>query len=213
MLDDGTAGLQAIKQRGGLAVVQDPADALFPDMPTNALRRVKQIDAQVPLVDLVPLLIKWVSQVPNVPDRKETQTVDEQLEIEDEFAMSNIPDRDILNKIGKPATIACPECHGTLWEVDDKDLLRFRCRVGHSYTAQSLMAEHADSLESALWIAMRTLEESASLNRRLAERAQNDQLLLSASKFIENAVQSAQQADLIRQVLMANKAVGGESGH
>jgi two-component system chemotaxis response regulator CheB len=208
MLDDGVAGLLTIKRLGGLAVVQDPADALYPDMPRNALNRVKEVDYLVPLVEIGPLLTKLVNEMSDLPAELENQAISRQLKIEDDFALSNIPHQEILNEIGKPATIACPQCHGTLWEVNDKDLLRFRCRVGHAYSAMSLLDEHAEALESALWSAMRNLEESASLNRRLAERARAENKLLSASSFMESAIEAEQQADLINKVLQTNKTLG-----
>ncbi len=211
MLDDGTAGLSIVKRLGGLAVVQDPADALYPDMPLNALNRVKEIDYVVPLVEVGPLLTKLVNEIPDLPVEIETQAMSKQLKIENEFALANIPNKELLSEIGKPATIACPECHGTLWEIEDMEdngLLKFRCRVGHAYSARSLLEDHAEAVESALWSAMRNLEENASLNRRLAERAGAENKLLSASSFIESAVESEQQADLIKKVLLTSKAVG-----
>jgi two-component system, chemotaxis family, protein-glutamate methylesterase/glutaminase len=208
MLDDGVAGLLFIKRLGGLAVVQDPASALYPDMPRNALERVKEVDYLVPLTEIGPLLTKLVNEMSDLPPEQEKKAITEQLKIEDNFALSNIPHREILNEIGKPATIACPDCHGTLWEVNDSDLLRFRCRVGHAFSAMSLLEDHAEELESALWSAMRNLAESASLNRRLAERARADNRLLSASSFMESAVEAEQQADLIKKVLLTNKTLG-----
>jgi two-component system, chemotaxis family, protein-glutamate methylesterase/glutaminase len=56
-LDDGTAGLMAVKQCGGTTVIQDPADAEVPSMPMSAARQV-QIDHQVPLSEMAPLLVR-----------------------------------------------------------------------------------------------------------------------------------------------------------
>jgi two-component system chemotaxis response regulator CheB len=207
MLDDGTFGLLAVKQRGGLTVVQDPTDALYPDMPANALHRVENVDYVLSLEKIGPLLAKLVKEVPVLPLSPDASAIIHQLKIEDDFAMANIPDFEVLNTVGKPAAIACPDCHGTLWEIKNNEVLRFRCRVGHSYTAQSLLAEHSEALESALYAALRNLEESASLNRRLAGRAKADNNLLSASGFIESALQSEQQADVIKRVLRTNKAL------
>lgn len=217
MLDDGTAGLLAVKQHGGIAVVQDPIDALYPSMPMSALRRVSDADYTVPLSKMGSLLARLAREQPeaplssSVPEQKGDNGVSERIEIEDEFALSDNLPVDTIEKIGTPSTIACPECHGTLWEVSDNGLLRFRCRVGHAYTAQTLLSEHAESLESALWIALRTLEESASLNRRLSERAQRDNQLLSASRFMENALQTEQHIEIIKAVLLTNKALGEQA--
>ena len=207
-----------------MAVVQDPADALYPEMPQNALRRIKNIDFSVPIAALAPLLvklahepIKGVKEATGVDGKENTRPGDseyekkyfEQLRIENDFALGDIPNFEIMQEIGKPATIACPECHGTLWEVNDEEGedLRFRCRIGHAYTALSLLTEHTKSVQNALWVALRTLEESVSLNRRLAERAQDDRHLEAASRFMENAAVSEQHLEIIKRVLLQDKGV------
>jgi len=55
--------------------------------------------------------------------------------------------------------------------MEEGKLLRFRCRVGHAYTAEALRTALSDSVEEALWAAMRTLEEKAALLRRIGARA------------------------------------------
>lgn len=207
MLDDGTFGLLTIKQRGGLTITQEPADALYPEMPAKVIRLVRQLDYTLPATQIGPRLAELVQEKVADQGAEEAPSIFEQIEIENGFAMSNIPNDEVLNKIGRPSTIACPDCHGTLWEINNQGVLRFRCRVGHSYTASSLLEEHSEALESALWAAFRNLEENASINRRLADRAKSDNNLLSASAFIENAVQTEQQADLIKRVLQTNKAI------
>ncbi|WP_438044673.1 chemotaxis protein CheB [Sorangium sp. So ce128] len=61
MRDCGTAGLLDVKRRGGIAVVQDPKDALFSEMPQSALDNVP-VDHCVPLARLPPLLMNLVHQ-------------------------------------------------------------------------------------------------------------------------------------------------------
>jgi two-component system chemotaxis response regulator CheB len=104
---------------------------------------------------------------------------------------------------GTPSTMTCPECHGTLWEARDGDLVHFRCRVGHAYTAESLLAHQADQLEAALWTALRSLEEHAALSRRLAARANARGHSHSASAFTEQAMDAEHHASTIRHVLSA----------
>ena len=62
----------------------------------------------------------------------------------------------------------CPECHGTLFEIDDEQVLRFRCHVGHALTAESLAADQVEALEATLWAAVRSFEERAELSGPLA---------------------------------------------
>lgn len=104
---------------------------------------------------------------------------------------------------GSPATMTCPECHATLWETREGGLVHFRCRVGHAYTAESLLAHQADQLEAALWTALRSLEEHAALSRRLAARANTRGHAHSASALTEQAMEAEHHASTIRNVLSA----------
>ncbi len=74
-------------------------------------------------------------------------------------------------RTGKPSVYSCPNCGGVLWEIEDNDILRFRCRVGHAFSVESMFAGQSESVESALWVALKNLQESADLTRRLAQNA------------------------------------------
>jgi two-component system, chemotaxis family, protein-glutamate methylesterase/glutaminase len=102
-------------------------------------------------------------------------------------------------------SITCPECRGALWELRDGDLLRFRCHVGHAFSAESLMAEQSEGLENALWAALRSLEENAALSRRMAARASERNHTLSVMRFEENAREVERHAAVTRQVLRQNE--------
>ncbi len=208
MLDDGSAGLLAVKRCGGIAIVQDPDDALYPDMPRHALRHVPTTDHVLPLQAIAPLL----GQIAGETAAEEGGCpMAEQMDIENRFARGEIPPVELMDKLGTPSVYTCPDCHGTIWEIDDAGTLRFRCRVGHAYTAQSFLAAHAEWLEQAMWVALRTLEESASLSRRLAERASRSNMPLSASRFIEKAVEAEDHAALLNQILHTNRAMREQS--
>lgn len=103
---------------------------------------------------------------------------------------------------GNPSVYTCPDCHGTLWELQDGDLLRFRCRVGHAYTADNLVVEQDESLERALWAALRALEESSSLHRRMAERAREKQQTHIARTYEDRAIEQESSAEAIRDILL-----------
>jgi two-component system chemotaxis response regulator CheB len=172
-LSDGTPGLLAIKRRGGVGAVQDPAEAAYPDMPTHALENVP-VDYVLPLAGLSALIVRGARQGLKVRTPVAPAPHPAGLDRETEVAeMENRPARteDQYRSFAVPSTYACPDCNGVLWEVQEPEMLRFRCRVGHAYTAQSLLEGQDDQVESALWEALRSLEEGASLSRRMASRS------------------------------------------
>ncbi|MGZ4814241.1 MAG: hypothetical protein ACXVZV_02445 [Terriglobales bacterium] len=104
--------------------------------------------------------------------------------------------------VGKPSSFACPECGGVLWEIDQEGLLRFRCRVGHAYTTQYLHEEQRHAAEIALWSALRALEETASLYRRMAQRAQNSKHDQTGATYEQRAATAAENARNLREFLL-----------
>ena len=122
--------------------------------------------------------------------------------------MEMIENRD---KPGRPSVYGCPDCGGVLWELEDGERLRFRCRVGHAYGAEALLANQTESLESALWSAFRNLHESAALSRRLAKRARDNNQLLAANKFETKAKRTEEHAELIRGLLLRDEKAEGET--
>jgi two-component system chemotaxis response regulator CheB len=102
---------------------------------------------------------------------------------------------------GTPSVYGCPECGGTLWEIQEGELIRYRCRIGHAYSAQTLLAEQSEALEEALWVALRALEESASLSTRMAQRAQERGSQRSAQQFEEQAAAAYERAEIVRRAL------------
>jgi two-component system chemotaxis response regulator CheB len=124
-LDDGTAGLLTVKRQGGIAVVQDPDEALYPSMPMSALANVA-VDYRLPLSKIGPLLVRLAGeQVEENGEHPVSKDMEIKLEDMDVETLHND------ERAGKPSGFSCPECGGVLWEIEDGDLLRFRCRVGH----------------------------------------------------------------------------------
>jgi two-component system chemotaxis response regulator CheB len=196
-LNDGTAGLLAIKRRGGVAVVQDPAEALFSGMPGSARRNVA-VDYCLPLADIAPLLARLASE----PAAEEgAYPVPAEMDLEHRYARGDdvTPERD--GAIGTSTTLTCPECHGPLWEIKDDGLIRFRCRTGHAFTAESMLAEQAEALEDALWMAINTLEESALTAERLGHEAAERGHERVAARFMERSRESRRRAEIIRRVI------------
>ena len=197
VLDDGTAGLSVIKARGGTAMVQDPADAAYGDMPRNAIAGV-DVDTVLAVPALAAALAEIVgTPVPSPPDDKGTQPFD-RLVTETEV-MEMEPDA-IGEIVGAPSGYACPDCHGVLFEVED-EVLRFRCRVGHGWTAGSLLAEQQEVLEEALWAALRALEERAALASHVAERMRARGHSGAARRFERQRVEMKARADAVRSAI------------
>ena len=116
--------------------------------------------------------------------------------------------RDERQHPGEPSPYSCPECGGVLWELRDGELLRFRCRVGHAYTNETLTTEQAQMVEHALWSALRALEEQAAVRRRMAERAMSKDLTSLAARYQERARELERQAQQVRNLVLAG--VGAE---
>jgi two-component system chemotaxis response regulator CheB len=196
-LDDGTAGLWAVKERGGLAVVQDPNEALFASMPLSALNNV-EVDYQVPVAEMAPLLVQLTSE--SVEDRGEPAMSDE-MEIEIKFATKGGPGNEDVERLGELSGFTCPECHGSLWQMREGGVLRFRCRTGHAYTAQALLADLSESVEEMLWGVIRGLEESSVLIEHIGQHLQQKGQGEVAEEFLAQAQDIQQRLELVRQAL------------
>ena len=217
MLDDGTAGLRVIKVQGGLAVVQDPADAVYASMPQSALEHVA-VDFVAPVAELAGLLVSLTQEeveeaVPQKEERGKEERDEErdkdagrELSYEADIAEFDVDALESEHKPGVPSSFSCPECGGVLWEVD-RELPRFRCRVGHAFSAQSLLAEQTNALETALWTALTALEEAAALNARLYGRSLERGHESSAVRFLERSRAAQEHARVIRQTLLAETEV------
>jgi two-component system chemotaxis response regulator CheB len=195
-LDDGTAGLRAIKERGGFVIVQDPAEAAFPGMPQSAIDHV-EVDRRVPAAAIAAALVAAVAE-PLQPAPPAPRP-DLEIEVRSDAGEGHMED---MEAIGTPSVFTCPDCSGTLWEVGDPDLPRFRCRVGHAYTPEHLVAAHDDALDGALWAALRALEENATLARRMAERYRHSPHTASlATRYARKAQRHEAHAGELRRAL------------
>jgi two-component system chemotaxis response regulator CheB len=207
-LDDGAAGLAAIQSRGGLALVQDPNDALYPGMPRSALETVRADHCQ-PVAALAATLARLVrEEVPVNADDPEVGDMEMESEIA-AFALDALQDE---QRPGTPSGFACPDCGGALWELNDGELIRFRCRVGHAWTANSLVAEQSEAVETALWTAFRALEERAALCHRIAERMRRRGSHPTEHRFAHQAQEAKRRAAILREVLMSDQVANAEPG-
>jgi two-component system chemotaxis response regulator CheB len=199
--DDGTAGMRAIKQRRGIAIVQDPHEARFPSMPLSVLQGVR-VDYSVPLDEIPPLLDKLSRQA---ADEEGRYPVPDEIEIESRIAEQRMESHELLasvEKIGRISKLTCPDCNGALWEINDLDMLRYRCHVGHAFSAESLSEGQTHMLEVALWSAVRALEEQSVLARRIVERARRANQARAAKLFEKRAEKAETHGSMIRELLL-----------
>ncbi|HUR35156.1 MAG TPA: chemotaxis protein CheB [Vicinamibacterales bacterium] len=194
-LDDGTAGLWTIKQLGGVAIVQDPDEAMFPSMPRHAIEGVR-VDHVVALHDLGPLLVQLLST-----EREAAMQQDQHVEVEAAIASGRNAVEAGVQHIGEPSSFACPECHGVLLRMKQAGPTRFRCHTGHAYSAASLAAAVNDGIEDALWSAVRALEEAALLMRHLATHARVEDAPRRANDFDAQADEAHRQSETVRDVV------------
>lgn len=162
-LDDGCAGLKVIQRCGGITVVQDPQDAAYPDMPSNALRAV-QVDHCVPLSAMGALFAKLLQRPPGAEE-----PIPEDIAIEAKIAERVLSDLDSVNALGTQVPFNCPDCGGVLWEMTEGST-RYRCHTGHAFTDQVLLAQQTAKIEETLWIALRMFEERRNLLGTIGKR-------------------------------------------
>lgn len=210
-LYDGSAGLLAVKSRGGLAVVQDPEQAAADGMPRSAIR-LAEVDHVVPAEAMGPLLDLLVRQPSPSPtplpiahngvrDNGGTDMADP-----DEH-MVTVIDQTIHHQAdgvrADDVTIyTCPDCGGTLFQ-ESAPAIRFRCHIGHAYAPEVLLSLKAEELEAALWTCVRMLTEKATLTRQVARRTEQLGSLDAAGRVEEHADTDERHARVIRDLLEA----------
>ncbi|MBA2676201.1 MAG: chemotaxis protein CheB [Ramlibacter sp.] len=197
-MDDGSAGLDAVKQCGGIAVVQDPRTAEAASMPRSALRRVR-VDHCVSLEQLPGLLERLVREFAPRAAEIPQQVLREALINLGSDGMEH------LGALGTPSGLTCPDCGGGLWELKDDKLLRYRCHTGHAYSPMSLANAQVEKAEEKLWASVRALQEKQMLLRRVAEAAEQGGDPVPAA-------QARAAADQLEQRIQALRALAEQRG-
>jgi two-component system chemotaxis response regulator CheB len=193
-MDDGAAGLRAVRVAGGLSLVQDPSEAAFPGMPQAAIA-----EAEPDVVGSVSLiadhLCKWIAELPDKEARAQA-------------------DRDISDRTDRAelTPLTCPDCGGTLWRRDEYGVERFRCRVGHTYSADGLLLGKQTALESALWAAIVALEERADVARRIIRRLGESGRHAQLARYRGDVAEAEKRAELLRE-LMDDLVQGVSTSH
>lgn len=192
-LNDGASGLAALQNSGALTVVQDPKDALYAEMPLQALRRLRP-DHIAPLARLPALLTALVQQPAKSPI-----AMSRELAYEIAIAQGAASDMAGVERLGERSVFTCPDCNGVLWEMKDGNLLRFRCHIGHAFTESVLNLALDDELRRALGSALRTLEERRALMSKMEHQAHARGSPTLANNWAQKADEFEREATVIRE--------------
>jgi two-component system chemotaxis response regulator CheB len=208
LLWDGVQGLNSIKENGGVTIVQDPDEAVYPDLPLNALAQGIG-DHILPIKKIARLVTQLAKkELPSSKKNKKlpaADLIDVNTTLIGSEGAQTYPD--YLDKIGKITAFTCPDCSGTLWEIRNNKTSNYRCRIGHQYNLESLLHSQTDSLENILWSAIRALEESHNLSKKIAEECLERKLINSAKVYFDKAEKANQNAQKIRKLLLVDKSI------
>ena len=195
-LDDGTAGLWTLKQMGGIAIVQDVNDAMFPSMPASAANHV-DVDYSVPLDQVPGLLVQLVG----LPRGTTQPVVPKATDVEIDIAKGANPREIGFEAIATPSRFACPECHGVLLELNEDRRIRFRCHTGHAYSPASLLADIDQGIRSAMGSSLRALEEGIILLDQLAKHLRDNHGTHTVGSLEAASARAREQSRLLQQLL------------
>jgi two-component system chemotaxis response regulator CheB len=194
MLDDGTAGLTAIKKCGGVTIVQDPKDAAYPEMPQSALNNLK-VDYCLPVSQMGKVVERLVNRHPvkatRVPQDVRTEAI---------IAERVLSDVKQVGGLGEQVPYNCPNCGGVLWKMMASKAQRYRCHTGHSFTAAALLTSQTEKIEETLWVSLRMFEERKNLLNNMAE---NDTYASKRRSYSEQAQATQVHIERIRAMLTA----------
>lgn len=198
-MDDGASGLLAICRAGGAALVQDPADADFPDMPDAALRRAPCARA-FPAAELGGAAAERLRAEADVPRDPAPAGLDPQPELVDALGRGDVN--------GMPVGVTCPDCGGSLWLANDEDDPIVKCRVGHSFSPETLSQLQSDRLDRALWASLRSLEEQVAAIRFVEQLSERHGHSATAARHRARRELAEEQVATMREFLTTLRTVG-----
>ncbi len=198
-LNDGTSGLWTVKRLGGVAIVQDPKESLYRDMPANVLEYVK-VDHTMKVSEMGPLLAELYGEKP--PPMPE-MTAEDMERIQAEVviaAQGNAYEMGVL-QMGEVVPISCPECHGALIRIEEGTVVRFRCHTGHAFSADALLESISSAIEEELWKAISRIEETNILLNRLGNHFADTGQGRLAEFYLKKAGEAARKAHAVHEAI------------
>jgi two-component system chemotaxis response regulator CheB len=165
-------------------------------MPRRALEAT-EVDLCVASSRLGDVLSDLAREPPGV-----APPVPPELALEVSIAAGERIDSELLGTMADPAALTCPACGGVLSMMRAGKPLRFRCQVGHAYTADAVAKEQESKVDEALRIALRIIEERAELVHRIAEDGRNAGRRSVAEMYDLRAAEYRRYAEIIRQAVL-----------
>lgn len=196
-LDDGTAGLWAVKDHQGVTLVQAPDEAMYSSMPQSAIAHV-----QVDLVGTVEALAARVGKLVGTAAPEGVQRDNAQLALENHIAMEGNALKAGVMNLGKVSKYTCPDCHGVLVQIEEGPIVRFRCHTGHAFSLKSLMAQVNEAIDTGLWDTLRAVEERVMLLRQMEQLAQASGAGDEATRLHQEAEASEKRIQPLRELVL-----------
>jgi two-component system chemotaxis response regulator CheB len=198
-LDDGTAGLWTIKQYGGIVIAQDPAEAQVPSMPESAISAVA-VDYILPAAGIASVLTKLITEP--LQATRQTPAWNKRVQGEIDIAMENAHQSRNVYQEGELSPYTCPECHGVLSTLLEGGRMRFRCHTGHAFSADSLLSNIGENIESNLWAAIRSIQESVMLLNHMGDHFAEANETHLAGLYFKKAKEADIRMSLVRRAVM-----------
>ncbi|WP_158799642.1 chemotaxis protein CheB [Pedobacter sp. L105] len=196
LLDDGTSGMHAIKRSGGLCIVQDPAEADFPDMPNSVIHQV-DVDYKLSVNEMGYILTDLFTR----GSCTEIE-VPADIKLEAQIAKRMTSSLNDNLQLGEPTSLTCPDCGGVLVKVNQDIIPRYRCYTGHTFTGKILEEAQLNGIEDSLWVAIRMLEERKNLLLNMGKYELDANQGQSGSGKQKHAEEIQVHVDRLKGVLM-----------
>lgn len=194
-LNDGAAGMVAVKQSGGICIVQDPNEAEYPDMPLSVLNNI-EADYSISLARMGEILSELMKLEPKAVEPPE------QVIVEADIAARMAVGIEKVNGLGKHSVYNCPDCGGGLWQISNEEITRYRCYTGHTYNENELLSKLGDNVESTLWVAVRMMEERSNMYIKIARDNRKKGLARISESYDRNADELKKHIDTLRDLLV-----------
>lgn len=199
LLDDGTAGMLAIKRCGGICIVQDPNEAEYPDMPLSVLNHL-EADYCISLADMGFTLQELTKN-----DVTKKTEIPQEIIREARIAEKVATGIGVVSDIGEQTPYSCPDCGGATWSITEGNIRRYRCHIGHSYSENDFIIKQGKNLEATLWVALRMMEDRKNLLNKLGSDLRKRGAVTIASGHEEKGTELQHHIDKLKDILFSTQ--------